>query len=669
MGAKRVDISDRPIKADSITIFNSYSHHTLIIFLQYIINDYEKLVIVRITGHFHSLILLMERRMNLKRVFSMMMCATVVFMFGACGGGSDSTSGDSGQIEDNQNADESASDSDGSSGSSQGVSRLEHDDPADYQWDDSEIIPVTLNGDTIDVNNAAGTVNGSVVTLTSAGTYRITGTLTDGQIIVDTTDQEIVRLILAQAEINCLSSAPIYVRNSAKTMIVLEENTENVVTDGVSYLFEEPEEEEPNAAIFSKSDLTVYGTGTLNVTAAFNDGIASKDGLIITSGTLIVNAQDDGIRGKDYLVVKAGNITINALGDGFTSDNEEDDGMGYAYLESGTIDITAAGDGIQAASSVTVLEGDIELATGGGSDAAVDFETASAKGIKAATGLYLDGGTFIIDSADDAIHSNQSVEINSGTFDIASGDDGIHADASIDINGGDIRLTRSYEGIESAVIVINGGVMTIASSDDGINVAGGADGSSMGRPGQGDFSASGNQYLHINGGTIVVDSAGDGLDVNGALEITGGSVVINGPTSNDNGALDYASCYISGGLVVAAGSSGMAQIPGSDSSPQNSLLLNFDSSYPAESLIHIESEDGNHLLTFAPSKNYQSLAFSSPDLASGASYLVYTGGSSSGTADNGLYQDGTYSRGTLYTTFSVSDAVTYIGGGFPMGPR
>jgi hypothetical protein len=235
-----------------------------------------------------------------------------------------------------------------------------------------------------------------------------------------------------------------------------------------------------------------------------------------------------------------------------------------------------------------------------------------------------------------------------------------------------MRLRQAYEGIESAIIVINDGEMTITSSDDGINVAGGSDGSSMGRPGQGDFSFSDDQYLHINGGTIAVDSGGDGLDVNGALEMSGGTVIIQGPTSNDNGALDYASCYISGGFIVGLGSSGMSQAPGSDSSPQNSLLLNFDTANSAGSLIHIESDDGENLLTVAPSKSYQSLAFSSPDLSDGASYLVYIGGSSSGTSENGLYPNDTYSPGALYTSFSISGAVTYLGGGgggLPMGPR
>jgi hypothetical protein len=320
-----------------------------------------------------------ERKMRMRRLCWMMVCAVVVSLLGACAGGSDSASGDNGQFEESQTSDESTGDTDnnGDSQNSQSLVRDEHDDPLDYQWDAAEVVAVSLDGDTINTVAANTTVDGNVLTLTSAGTYRFSGVLTDGQIIVDTSDQEIVRLILAQAEVNCADSAPIYIRNAAKVMIVLEENTENRVTDGDSYIYADTEEEEPNAAIFSKSDLTIYGTGTLTVSANFNDGIASKDGLIIASGNIFVNAQDDGIRGKDYLVVKAGDIIINAAGDGFTSDNEDDDGMGYVYLESGNLDITAAGDGIQAAGSVTVLDGEIQLTTGGGSDAVMDFDTAS----------------------------------------------------------------------------------------------------------------------------------------------------------------------------------------------------------------------------------------------------------------------------------------------------
>ena len=346
----------------------------------------------------------------------------------------------------------------------------------DYVWDNSAAISIVLNGDSIMVDGDGVTVDGSQSIITSAGTYSLSGSLSDGQIIVNTEDEGVVRLILNGVDLRSSTSAPIYILNAEKSVIVLAENTENYVTDGTSYVFENPEEDEPNAAIFSKGDLTIYGSGSLTVNGNYNDGIASKDGLIIASGTITVNAADDGIRGKDYLVVKDGNITVNAQGDGLKADNEEDATKGYISIETGVIKITSAGDAIQAQTGVLIMDGEFTLSSGGGSDNLVD-ETTSAKGIKAAMDIIIDGGTFAIDSADDAIHSNDNLIINGGVFNIASADDGMHADSTLEVNGGDIRVTESYEGLESAVITLNAGNIHIVSSDDGINVAGGNDGS------------------------------------------------------------------------------------------------------------------------------------------------------------------------------------------------
>jgi hypothetical protein len=160
----------------------------------------------------------------------------------------------------------------------------------------------------------------------------------------------------------------------------------------------------------------------------------------------------------------------------------------------------------------------------------------------------------------------------------------------------------------------------------------------------------------------VVDAAGDGIDANGTIDMTGGTVIVNGPTEQMNSALDYDGSFtLSGGVLVAVGSAGMAQGP-TDTSSQPSLLLNFDAMLQAGTLLHIESSAGGDILTFAPSKAYQSIVFSSPELVSGASYNVFYGGSASGTATNGLYQDGAPDPGTQYTSFTVSSAVTRIGG-------
>ncbi len=558
------------------------------------------------------------------------------------------------------------------------AARANHDDPSDYTWDSSDVTRIILNGDTITVEGGGATVAASTVTIGSAGTYSISGALTDGQVIVDTGDEEPVRLILSGANINNSTGSPLYVMDAEEVIIILDAGTENAVADGVAYVFPGTDEDEPNAALFSKSDLTISGDGALTVTGNYNDGIASKDGLVISGGTITVTAVDDGIRGKDYVVVRGGRITVSAQGDGLKSDSAEDAAEGYISIENGMINVVSGGDAIQAETGVTITGGEIALSSGGGSNNWIG-EAASAKGIKAVVSVTIDGGSLTIDSVDDALHSNGSLVINGGTFALSSGDDAVHADVSVEINGGDMRVAASYEGIESARITLNGGTLNIVSSDDGLNVAGGVDGSGMlpgmgrrgarpggqagqpGQPAQETFAASGDYYLHINGGYLVLDAGGDGFDIGGSIAMTDGVVIVHGPVENMNGALDCDGSFsISGGLLVAAGSAGMAQAP-DESSTQPSLLLNFSSTLRAGTLVHIVASDGWEVLTFAPAKDYQSIAFSSAELVTGASYVVYYGGSASGAATDGLYQDGVYTGGTEYTSFTASRMVTMIG--------
>ncbi len=537
---------------------------------------------------------------------------------------------------------------------------------------DAAVVQITLAGDTISVDGPGMTVKGSTATITAAGAYRLSGTLADGQIVVDTKDPETVQLILDGADLSSSTGAPLNVVAAEAVVIVLADGTKNTVSDAASYVFADAATDEPNAAIFSKADLTITGGGSLAVQGNFNDGITSKDGLVIAGGTIVVNAADDGIRGKDYLLIEAGNISVVAQGDGLKADNDEDATKGYVAITDGVIDVSAGGDAITAQTDVLVGDGQLTLSSGGGSNSRVD-ESTSAKGIKAVVNVAIDDGTFTIDAADDAIHANDRITINGGDFTLASGDDGMHADSTLTINDGEIRITQSYEGIESAVITINGGALDIVASDDGVNVAGGNDGSGTaagmqpgGRPGRGGpgmdaFTFTGDTYLTINGGTIVVEAAGDGIDVNGAIEMTGGLVVVNGPTQQMNGALDYdASFTISGGLLAAAGSAGMAQAPG-EASSQVSLLLNFPSALPAGTVIHIQTSAGEELLTFAPLKPFQSLAFSSPALAKGMSVEIYYDGSAAGTSLGGLYLDGAYTPGTQVASFTLANVVTRVG--------
>jgi len=538
-----------------------------------------------------------------------------------------------------------------------GANSESHEAADDYVLSDTDQTQIIFNGTTIATNAPGVTVNGNIVVIASAGTYNISGTLADGQIVIDTEDAETVKLILNGVDITHSTNAPIFVKNAEKAVIFLADGTTNRVTDGSFYSFENAEDTEPNAAIFSKSDLTLSGLGSLVVTGNYNDGIASKDGLIITSGNITVTAIDDGLRGKDYLIVKDGTLKVNADGDGLKSDNDEDETKGYISIEQGTIEIVAGGDAIEAQTDVMVSGGDISILSGGGSSRQVGA-IASAKGIKGNVGVIIEAGTLIIDSADDALHSNNSLAIHGGNITIASGDDGIHAEETLVINNGEILITKSYEGIESKIITINDGIIRLTSDDDGLNVAGGRDGSGFG--GRGDFSSSGNYFIYINGGYIAIQSTGDGIDANGSIEMTGGTVIVHGPTANFNGALDYDGTFkITGGFLLAAGSAGMAQAPGT-SSTQPSILLVFRSAIQAGNMVHVQTDSGTGLLSFVPSKSYQSLVFSSPQLSNGAKYDVYVGGTASGTTLDGLYQNETYTPGTQYTNFQISGSVTRI---------
>ncbi len=535
-----------------------------------------------------------------------------------------------------------------------------HDDPEDYLWDESDVVPIVFDGTSISALGEGVSISGSVVTINSSGNYSLSGTLTDGQLIVNSEDEGIVRLILNGVDMSCSSSAPIYIINAKKTIIYLAENSSNFMEDGDEYVFEDPDEDF-NAAVYSKDDLTIFGEGTLTVKANYKDGITSKDGFIIASGTIMVDAEDDGIRGKDYLIIKNGTFVIEAEGDGLKSDNDEDGAFGYVDIEDGAFDIASDRDAISAETDVLITNGSFNLVSGGGSSNSAGDN--SEKGIKAGFLLQIDNGIFDINTADDALHSNGLLTINGGDFLVATGDDGFHADSDLEVNAGTIDITKSYEGLESADgnITINGGTIHAVTSDDGINVAAGG-APSGGGPGGAPMvaSAESGQYLYINGGYIYLDASGDGLDSNGSIDFTAGTAIVNGPTLNNNGPIDCDGTFnMNGGFMIAAGSSGMAESP-SSSSGQYGVMLTFGSSQLAGTLVHIQINGGDEILSFQPTKTFQSMVFSTSSLASGTTYDVYLNGSSSGSAVDGLYEGGSYTPGTKATTYTISNKITQV---------
>ncbi|TRZ41282.1 carbohydrate-binding domain-containing protein [Robertkochia solimangrovi] len=520
-----------------------------------------------------------------------------------------------------------------------------HEENNDYVIDESAIIEITLNGNSISASDASVTISGTKAVITAAGTYRITGTLEDGQILVDADAEDTIKILFNGIDISNATNSPFAIMSAAKTVIQVVEGTENRLTDAGTYIFED-DDDEPDAALFSKDDLTIFGGGELIVTGNYNEGIKSKDGLILKETTITVSSVDDGIQGKDYLIVYSGNVTVDSAGDGLKSNNDEDADLGYIQIDEGTFIITAEADAIQAETAVMINGGDLTLTSGGGSTSVISDDD-SANGVKAGSTIIINNDAVVtVNAADDAVHSNASIAINGGTFILASGDDAIHADGILDIFNGDITITESVEGIEGAYITISGGKIVLNSSDDGINGAGDETGSVY--------------TLDITGGNIYVNASGDGIDVNGSITMSGGAVIVDGPVNRNNGALDYDRSFtLTGGYLLAVGSSGMMQTPGNDST-QPVLAVRFDQNIDAGTILHLESTEGTDIFTYAPAKTIQSIVFSSPDFTTGDAYNLILGGSGDGTIENGLYLDGNYTPGTLYHTFTTSSNLTSI---------
>ncbi len=531
-----------------------------------------------------------------------------------------------------------------------------HEETGDYTYDESDITEITLSSTSIDIDGDGASLSDNIVTISSEGTYRISGTSSDAQVHVDTDDDGNVQIILNGADMTCSNSAPIFAENAEKVIIILADNTDNYITDASTYEYDS-DEDEPNAAIHSKADLSITGTGSLTVTANYNDGITSKDGLIIKEGTFNITAADDGIRGKDYLVIDGGTFNIESEGDGFKSDNDEDSDKGYILINNGSFNIDAGDDGIQATTDLLIAGGTFDITTGGGSESSLGSDN-SAKGLKSDVNIITDGGTFDINSADDAVHTDGNLIINDGNFTCNTGDDGFHADYNLEINGGDINIEDSYEGIESLVITINDGNIIVNSSDDGLNAAGGDSSSSS--PGFGGGGTTGNCYLYINGGYLALYVSGDGLDSNGDIQIEGGTILIHGPKSSSNSSIDFDdSCLVNGGTIIGAGSSGMLETI-SSSSDQYSVIIKFSSSQSAGTMVNVQTSSGTEIFTFTPEASFQAIQFSTPELTTD-SYVIYTGGSHTGTEEDGYYTSGTYTTGTQYKTFTISSKNTTVG--------
>lgn len=374
-------------------------------------------------------------------------------------------------------------------------------------WDSETSTKISLSGSFAAVEGPGAAAEGGIVTISKAGDYVIEGELTNGQVVINVSKNDRVHLILNGASITNKTGAAIYSPSSDKVILTVAAGTENILTDGGdNYAYALADENEPNAAIFVKDDLTINGGGALTINAGFNNAIGTKDDLLILGGNYIINAANHGLRGNDSVGIINGSFAITAGGDAIQTNNTKDEGKGHIIIEGGAFAIKAQNDAIQADGTMEISGGAFNITTGGGSAGAPAREesrpgggrqpnqaptqisetagenAASMKALKAAKQMSITGGEFIIDAQDDGIHSDSNIFITGGEFLVKTGDDGIHADNAVVISGGKIDIPVCYEGIEGLGVTIIGGEISITASDDAINAA---DGESSGFGGMG----------------------------------------------------------------------------------------------------------------------------------------------------------------------------------------
>lgn len=435
-------------------------------------------------------------------------------------------------------------------------------------YDQETSVTITLSGNSISSDSDAVQISGSTVTVTEEGTYIFTGTLNNGMIVIDAENTDKIQLILDGVNITNTTSAAIYILEADKVFITTTDGSENVLSNGGQYVA--IDDNNIDAVIFSKSDLTLNGAGKLTVNATAGHGIVSKDDLIFTSGTYNITAENHGISAKDSVRIANGNYTIVSGKDGIHAENTEDTSLGFLYVSGGTFEITADGDGVSASAYLQLEAGEFTITTGEGSSSVTmptdtmnfgqrpgtqtenatteEENTVSQKGLKADGTIIIRDGSIIADTVDDSIHAGGNITVSGGEFELQSGDDAMHSDAAVVIENGTCKIAYCYEGIEGLSVTIKDGSFHITSVDDGINSAGGVDNSGLrGRgPEQDQISASSDSYITISGGDFVIVSTGDCIDSNGALTINGGTLDL---TCNGNGntAVDCDGTYTNSG--------------------------------------------------------------------------------------------------------------------------
>lgn len=509
-------------------------------------------------------------------------------------------------------------------------------------WEEDGATKVSLSDDGCAVDGAGAVADGTTVTITAGGTYVLSGQISAGQVVVNA-DGEKVQLVLDGASVTSTNSAAILVRAAKKVWLTLADGTQNKLATSGS--FAEDDEYSIDGAVWCKSDLTINGTGVLMVSSAEGHGIVCKDELALVSGDVEVEAARHAVQAQDAACVVAGTWSLTAGTDGIHCGDDDDAEKGSVLIVGGTVSIDAASDGVDAANVLEVDGGEVTVSAG---DDSLHSERA----------LQVDGGTVTVTKSYEGLEGS-TVTVNGGVIDVTSSDDGVNAagdptgDSSAEATG--VGAPGPEAAAEQPEAPMGGGQALaeggLAPAKGGRTPAEGgqaptdaADQAPTDATGQAPADAGGamdydsTAQVTINGGKPTVQAGGDGIDSNGDLTVTGGETYVFGPTSDGDGSLDFAGTgTITGGVVMCAGSSGMAQNFG-DASTQGSMLVS--ASGQVGDAIQLADKDGNVLASCEARTSYSCVLVSAPGIESGKSYTLTCGGTSSEiTLDGLIYSD------------------------------
>ena len=469
-----------------------------------------------------------------------------------------------------------------------------HYSAKDLTWDSSSEVTIDLSNPTA---TDGVTVSDGVITITKAGNYHLSGTYS-GQVKVEAADSDMVRLILDNATITNSTGAAINVVEADEVVIYTASGSTNTVSDGSSY--SDTASGSPDAAIYSKSDLTLAGEGTLKVEGKYEEGIHTTDGLVIASGTLEVTAANTGIKGKDYVDILDGTVTVTATKDGIKATNDTDGNRGWVRLSGGTVNISAGDDGF-----------------------------------KAERVLEISGGTLNITESNEGIEA-QYINILDGTVNVTSSDDGINVSYSTSSSSSTESTSSSTtQTSQTAQNTQSGQSAQGNAAQGGQPPAGGqAPSGNMGQPpagGGGGMGGGGGTFevvdatINIAGGTVTVNANGDGIDSNGTATFSGGTLIVNGPFTGGNASLDTNGDLLLNGTTVAAGNSGdMFEAPSTNSTSGYVKLTNL-SNVSSGTTIQVADSSGKVVANYkVTNSNTALILVSSANITKGQSYTVYT---------------------------------------------